>query len=557
MSVAVQTQLQRIPARGDFPVTFAPGEEHLLWAWDRSHFPGQLTPFEADAFKTIAEGMNHAVRRYAIPLTGYRTRVDHGYGYLTTVPPAAGAEEMGDLVACAEQELMAAMGQLGALWRDTWLPEIRHHLAATQHSDLAEARLDELIAKLDDAEQRIARLWGLHFEVIYPSYLAISEFEELAKELLSIDSLEAYKMLQGLPNKTVEAGHDLWRLSRVALASPVVTRVLETEAAADVRRRLAQSEAGRDFLAHLDGHLQRFGHRGQTWGLHSPSFIEDPTPVIKNLKDFIGQPDSADPIREQARQAAEREAMVASAREQLAGYPTVVREQVEAMLVAGQDGLVLSEDHGFYIDFWSTDNLRQILMAIGRWLAAAGVLETAGDVLYLTSEEIRTIVRASSPDDPADIVGRRKAELALYASVTPPEQMGSLPPGPPPESAISRLWGKFYGGPPAHEDGVIHGTAGSSGKVVATARVIRSLADAERLSPGEVLVTEMTAPPWTPLFASAAAIVTDTGGVLSHSAVVAREYALPAVVGTGTATSIIRDGDRIEVDGDAGIVRIL
>ena len=99
--------------------------------------------------------------------------------------------------------------------------------------------------------------------------------------------------------------------------------------------------------------------------------------------------------------------------------------------------------------------------------------------------------------------------------------------------------------------------AGSAGVARGRARVIRSLADAERLGTGDVLVTETTAPPWTPLFARAAAIVTDAGGILSHCAVVAREYSIPAVVGTKCATSVLRDGQLVEVDGTAGSVRIV
>jgi pyruvate,water dikinase len=89
------------------------------------------------------------------------------------------------------------------------------------------------------------------------------------------------------------------------------------------------------------------------------------------------------------------------------------------------------------------------------------------------------------------------------------------------------------------------------------AKVVRSLAEAAKLRPGDVLVAETTAPPWTPLFATAAAIVTDTGGVLSHCAVVAREYHIPAVVGTGKATARLRDGQIVEVDGGAGVVRVV
>ena len=122
-----------------------------------------------------------------------------------------------------------------------------------------------------------------------------------------------------------------------------------------------------------------------------------------------------------------------------------------------------------------------------------------------------------------------------------------------------RAVGKFFGAPaePSTEPGTLKGHASSAGRVRGTARIIRSLAEADRLGRGEILVSETTAPPWTPLFAVAAAVVTDAGGVLSHCAVVAREYGIPAVVGAGTATQRIADGQLIEVDGDAGIVRIL
>jgi pyruvate,water dikinase len=107
------------------------------------------------------------------------------------------------------------------------------------------------------------------------------------------------------------------------------------------------------------------------------------------------------------------------------------------------------------------------------------------------------------------------------------------------------------------EANTVKGFAGSAGVVRGRARVIRSLAEAGRLQPGDVLVAPATEPPWTPLFATAAAVVTDNGGVLSHTAVVAREFRIPAVVGTGRATSTFSDGQLLEVDGDAGVVRVV
>ncbi len=103
----------------------------------------------------------------------------------------------------------------------------------------------------------------------------------------------------------------------------------------------------------------------------------------------------------------------------------------------------------------------------------------------------------------------------------------------------------------------MRGKAASAGVTRGAARVISSLAEAGKLQPGEVLVTKATTPPWTPLFGVATAVVTDTGGVLSHCAVVAREYGIPAVVGTGNGTQVIRDGQMLEVNGSAGTVRLM
>jgi pyruvate,water dikinase len=156
-------------------------------------------------------------------------------------------------------------------------------------------------------------------------------------------------------------------------------------------------------------------------------------------------------------------------------------------------------------------------------------------------------------------VATRQIELAQQQSLSAPPVLGSLPPGPPPDSPLARTMIKFFGGPPQPmtEPDRLRGNPGAPGMARGTARVIRSLSDAGRLRPGEILVTETTAPPWTPLFATAAAVVTDTGGVLSHCAVVAREYRIPAVVGVGMATQVIRDGQMIEVDGDTGQIHIV
>jgi pyruvate,water dikinase len=150
------------------------------------------------------------------------------------------------------------------------------------------------------------------------------------------------------------------------------------------------------------------------------------------------------------------------------------------------------------------------------------------------------------------MVAERKAEMTHFATFEPPMELGQ--PMPPP---IAQGMSLAFGGHTSGEVvGEVHGQPGSPGSVTGTARVIASLLDADRLEPGDILVAVTTSPPWTPLFGIASGIVTDAGGAMSHCAIVAREYGIPAVVGCFDATARIADGDVITVDGDAGIVRL-
>jgi phosphohistidine swiveling domain-containing protein len=219
---------------------------------------------------------------------------------------------------------------------------------------------------------------------------------------------------------------------------------------------------------------------------------------------------------------------------------------------------VLSEDHGFWVDMRGLYRFRLVALEFGRRFAHAGVLDGPDDIFYLTLAEVQQTAEALPRLDRRLLVAGRQAELAYFRTIAPPAALGTLSEGAPPDDALNRMIEKFFGSPPAPavEADVVVGHAGSPGVVRGRACLIRSLAEADRLQYGDVLVTETTLPSWTPLFATAAAVVTDMGGILSHCAVVAREYGIPAVVGTGIATTTIRDGQRIEVDGASGIVRL-
>jgi pyruvate,water dikinase len=546
-----------LPIPDGFPVAWEnPEDERAFWTIDRLHWPDPLPVVMFDFLPEV--GITTAAQAYNVPLRFDARRIN-GYLYSTMAPPPMPPEELAAMGARAQEKIGPAIARLGELWETEWLPEVQREIAFWDGFDLRGASMPALLRHLDDSIPRFEKVWHVHFLVAIPFLLALSQFDELYRDLFgSDDALGAYRLLQGIDNRTVDGAREQWKLSRDILATPSLREIFETTPAEQIVAALEQSDAGLAFLADLQSHLAIHGSRGDKFStLVEPSWIEDPTPVIRNLKDFVGQPDR-DFEAERAELAAERERAVAAAREQLASYPQPVVDEFEALLRAAQVAIVLSEDHGYWIDAMATNRVRQVLLEFGGRFAAAGLLDEARDVVHLTLAEIRETAIALPMLDRRGLVAERKADLERCARLVPPPALGTPPAGPMPDDPISRALGKFFGTPQQQtEKNVVTGNAGSAGKVRGTARIIRTISEADRLGAGEILVAETTAPPWTPLFARAAAVVTDTGGVLSHCAVVAREYAIPAVVGTGTATTTIKDGQTIEVDGDAGIVRLL
>jgi phosphohistidine swiveling domain-containing protein len=229
----------------------------------------------------------------------------------------------------------------------------------------------------------------------------------------------------------------------------------------------------------------------------------------------------------------------------------------------GRQGTFLQEEHNFYIDQRGTALLRLFFLWLGSRLVQEGWLTSPDDVFLMTVDELRDVVVADTNNESKSrvqrLVQQRRHELEVARSLTPPPFIGPPPAGPPPTgNPMERAMVRFFGGPPQQSDtpGQLKGSAGSRGEATGVARVARTLEEAQALRPGEILVAVTTMPPWTPLFGVAAAVVTETGGPLSHCAIVAREYGIPAVVGAHGATRAISSGQQITVDGGRGIVTI-
>lgn len=552
---------QPIPTPPDFSVTWERAEDALLfWQPDPLHFPEPMHPLEFDcAARGFACGFNGAAEANDVPIRAQLRRIN-SYFFQCFHPPMVPHEELMAMAQRFEQRAGTLMGRLGERWNSEQLPEIQRNLAAMRSFDLQGASLTDLIKHWDRTVAFVERTWYIHFDLALPMLLAMSMFNDMYADLFGAENaLDAYRLLQGFDNKSLETDRALWALSRTARTIPFVREVLTWSAEHEVVPLLEKRADGQAFLRDLHAFLAEYGRRSDTFAIIGvPSWIEDPTPVIKNLRDYVNR-DDYDAMAEMQRLAAEREQLIAETRERLHGYPQPVVGQFEFFLKAAQEATVLQEDHNFWLDQRSLYEVRCVALEFGRRFAEAGVIGQADDVFYLTIDEVRQTAETLPWMDRQQRVAERKAEMDHFRHIMPPAAVGTPPPEAPPDNPLFRAITRFFGGPiePASEPHMLRGNAGSAGVVRGVAKVVRSLAEASKLRQGDILVTATTAPPWTPLFATAAAIVTDAGGILSHCAVIAREYRIPAVVGTGMATTLIRDGQIIEVDGGAGIVRLV
>lgn len=540
----------------DFPVNWEnPADAQIPWQQQAIHFPDPVTPMDYHFVAHITnEGFAKCVEHYHLPMARHICNLNT-YVYTSMqemLTPSL--PEGGD-----GQKIQATMGMLGELWQREWLPEIKEHLAYWESFDWNRANWAALRTHLDETERRTIRLAEIHFRLALPMLLALTSFEEMYQDLIEDASqLDAYTLLTDIENESVGSTRELWKLSRKALADPWVRSVLETNSPEAVMDKLSGSVEGKAFLSSLNAYLQAYGHRTDKLYVSFPTWNEDPTAVIQNLKIYMTQPDR-DLVAEMDEIAARRERSVDEARSRLAAYPKPIVDEFEFLLKAAQEANFLREEHPHWLEFHHIYHARQVLLACGRCLHEARVLETQEDVFYLTFSELRETMASALPESRQRLVRERRAKEAHFARISPPPKLGVPRQRGASDHPMFRAFAKVFSPPPppSQNPTELLGLAGSSGIVRGTAKVLHSLDQVGELEPGNILVTVMTMASWTPIFANIAGLVTDAGGILSHPAVVAREYGIPAVVGSGKASKLIKDGQLIEVNGNTGVVRLL
>jgi phosphohistidine swiveling domain-containing protein len=322
---------------------------------------------------------------------------------------------------------------------------------------------------------------------------------------------------------------------------------------------LQKSKKGEDFLKAVERYAKEFGYKSiYTHEYIFKLWVEDDSPILEQVKGYFLTDYDYDKVYNNC--IKEQEESIAYLRKQIAGKPKADRDRFEEALDLNLRMLPLTPDHHFYFDQSTYARMRLVLLAVGRKMAKEKLLDAAEDIMFLEYEELRRYVANPAGFDGRGKIKAAKAAHAMALTIHPRAWVGTVTQANMYEEPYHTLWGypeRFERGSGEGVKGEVKGLAASSGKIEGRARVVRSPAEFDMVKKGEIMVCIMTNPAWVVVFSKIAGVVTDTGGVLSHSAIVAREFMIPAVVGTSNATKEIKTGDMIRVNGDTGVVEIL
>jgi pyruvate,water dikinase len=568
-------------------------DEGRFWFQDALHFPEPVRPFDALLVDSLVVGLSQAsARLFAVPASlGAEYRILNGYAYLsanevTDETVIAQRAELfrrraghyyghwDDLYARWVEKVEAEIGELEALEVPD-LPEIEPESVVTEGRGWGSSHA--VLAAYTRLLEGLDRVLQIHFELLNLGYAAYAVlYGVLQRAFPGIGAEMVAKLVAGSDLLVLRPDAELQRLARLALDLGVAEAVKTTSDETELRGALSRTDAGVAWLADFDRTKRPWFHFSYGTGASSEhrSWIDDTTLPIAMIGSYVRHLEAGEDISTSNDELiAERERITAEHRRLLSEE---ARGEFDETLALARTVFPYVENHSFYIEHWYLTIFWNKVREFGDLLSRHGFLADTEDVFYLRHDEVRSALEelrmswsagmsgaVRGPHHWPPIVTRRKAILEALRRWPPPRALGK-PPEHVTDPVTVMLWGittervrEWLDLSDGTEGAALAGVPGSAGVAEGLARVINEPNQLDQLEEGEVLVAPSTSPSWTPAFRKSAAAVLDIGGVMSHAAIVAREYGLPAVLGIGSATTAIKTGDRVRVDGDAGVVTIL
>jgi phosphohistidine swiveling domain-containing protein len=561
----------------DFPVSWASeGEKRLFWVYDDLHCPQPLSPMFFDiggwwltcdhmfrrfgtpfAVDWLAKNVNGYLYTAAVPADPDLVvpSTEYGHRYWARVPTNAEyAQKIGSYL----DTVLPVYGEHFAdWWRDRLVPEMLQNFSylETMLERAEELSRAELAVLLEDAIDIHDRHWKIHWMLNFAQFSATLRLRAAMQQVRGHVDEELLGQLQNsAADRNWDSVEGLWRMKEVIKRDPALASAFRAGDGGEIFEALQSSDVGAAFLKeHLEPYQREFGWRA-VWSHEFifPTFREQPEPILEQIRGYLDTDYDYPSVVEAVRKELER-----ASEELLAGLTGCEREELAAANAVSLRMAPLTPDHHFYIDQGANARVRVVLMAIGRRLAQEGFLTEADDVMYLKYDELRHLIGDPAGSDVRGTVTRQRAEREAAYQRRPRDWIGTVT-----ESQLNFPYWVNWGYPDrfyrtAMVGDQVSGIAGSPGVVEGVARVVRNVDDFDEVAEGDIVVCQMTNPAWVVLFTKIIGLVTDTGGTTSHPAVLAREFGIPAVVGTSEATHRIASGDRLRVDGTNGTVDIV
>ncbi|MDQ3931532.1 MAG: PEP-utilizing enzyme [Actinomycetota bacterium] len=548
------------------------------WTLDTAHFPQPATRFVIELFPEAAKrGFKEATARYGLLLDYIEWAFVHGWAYLCPRPIWSSEDEQQRLTRDSWDKLVRASPVVGgrlassskvfedrrwredvALWDEQVKPDMRRRHLSLQSVNPRGLEAVELLSHLERCRENLRRAIDHHHRLNVAPVIPVGDFLLHAQEWTGRPTTELVRLVRAAgPVKGVAAG-ELERLVEAVRDDPAAAGLLSADEAPGAVLASLLSWPGQVGRATAD-YLGLVGHWNAGGGsdVSEPTLLELPHVLVATIRSVM-ESRSAGLGRDTA---AEHRADVRGA------VPQRWREAFDGLLVEARTSHRVRDERAAYCDVWAYGLARRAILAAGVRLAEAGAIEHPEHLVEANYLEMRGLLDTSS-----DLSGEELAARARYRQEAREDQvpivLGDPPRSPvpaewlPPGNARTERAFRAYVQAMSAEgeapvEAAVGGLAASPGIHEGRARVIRSPSELARINKGDVLIAGSTAPAFTVVLPLVGAIVTDRGGLLSHAAIVAREYGIPAVVGTGDATRKIPDGALVRVDGAAGEVRVL
>lgn len=480
-------------------------------------------------------------------------QVNHYAYYNGSIKPTKIARLLFDSPGIARRMFTAPVER----WTEQGRPAYQAVVNQWKRSPWRELSSTEILrAARELAEAAVGAYWSMVGGVIPAAWISEALFSFVYRMLIKRRAdPDASIYLLGFDSLPIRADKSLYTLATWAREQAALARYLAAAPAQQLAVDLQSVEppegviepAWTEWRKKVQAYLEQYGHTLYDLDFANPVPADDPAPLLETCKLYLSG-EGSDPSERQQSAVERRQAAVAHVQKRLKGWRL---KQFKRWLTLAQRFAPLREDALADVGL-AYPLLRQMLRSLGERMAEAGAIEQPADIYWLTHAEVmaacQKLDRGLPPERLAGALPERKAAIRSAQKATPPLKLPTLSLRWLKNLSASLSRGRARRG--------LKGVAASAGCVTGRACVLRGPEDFARMEAGDVLVARLTTPAWTPLFARAAAIVTDVGGPLSHGSIVAREYGIPAVLGTGVATQRIQNGQTITVDGNAGVVRV-